>query len=324
MAYSRLLVFISFGSAFLWSPVQAQQLPLFTQYREYHSVLNPATVNSDYILNRYNLSFGASLRTQWVGVARNPQTQILRGEYCFNKNNDNFFTPIVGGYLMNDATGPTGFRGIYGRFAMIGTHDPREGGFSAGLNIGATQFHLNATEVYFRQPDQLAQQDYQQMYPDIGLGVFGYKTFSGEKDILYGGLSVPQIFGFDLRFKGTDKEFAVKRVPHFYGLLGFYKFLPFAEGTFVEPSVWIKYVPNVAVQLDFNTRYQMGEYIWLGVGYSTANTFHGEIGFLLGENIGWANNNCKIGYGYDHAFSTISPYFGTTHEINFTFTIDKK
>lgn len=302
---------------------QAQQLPLFTQYREFHSIVNPATINSDYLLNQYHTSIGASVRAQWLGLERGPRTYVLRGEHILNS--DNFFKPVLGGYLLSDNTGPTGYNGVYARIATIGTDNMRDWGFSGGLNIGATQFHLNATEVFLRQPnDVLTQQNYQRWYPDIGLGLFAYTALGQQgrgvrKNTLYGGLSIPQVFGLNLEFRESLGSFGVKRVPHFYGLMGYYQYLP--SGSFIESSIWIKYVPNVPAQVDFNLRYQMGEYIWLGAGYSTSSTLHAEIGFLLGENIGWSNSNFKIGYGFDQSYNTVSPYFGAAHEINLSVTL---
>ena len=137
----------------------AQQLPIFTQYREYHALINPATINSDYFLNQYDLSFGISARTQWTNLARGPQTQVIRGEYIWD--NGNTFSPIVGGYLMNDQTGPTGIRSATARLGIITSDDIRHRGFSAGLNIGAAQFRFNASELYLRQPDRLNIENYQ-------------------------------------------------------------------------------------------------------------------------------------------------------------------
>jgi len=46
---------------------QAQQLPIFTQYRENHGYINPASISSDYMTYYHNLYFGAPYRLQWAG-----------------------------------------------------------------------------------------------------------------------------------------------------------------------------------------------------------------------------------------------------------------
>ena len=73
------------------SYISAQQLPLFSQYRESQSILNPAAVSIDFIRNRNNLSLGASYRNQWDQTklqldngetqAFGPMTTTIRAEW---------------------------------------------------------------------------------------------------------------------------------------------------------------------------------------------------------------------------------------------------
>ena len=60
--------------------VNSQQLPLFTQYRDLQTVINPAAIPADFFIYDNNFSIGASFRTQWVGLQNNPQTVTLRGD----------------------------------------------------------------------------------------------------------------------------------------------------------------------------------------------------------------------------------------------------
>jgi type IX secretion system PorP/SprF family membrane protein len=298
------------------SVVLGQQLPLFTQYREYHSIVNPANIGSDYFVDEYRSSFGASMRLQWVHIDGSPRTQILRGSYI--SNTDNYFKIATGGHLMNDQTGPTGMTGVYGRIAVIGNNRPQEGGWSVGFNIGMTQFRLNNTAVKFNEPNITDVISLRKIYPDVGVGIFGYVPISGrDGDIVYAGASIPQVFGLDLTVPSERGTFNFKRVPHYFGTLGFYKFI--GEQSFVEASTWIKYVQGSKINLDFNLRGQISEIIWLGAGYSTAKYVHIEFGFILGDS-----PRFKIGYGYDHALSTSSPFFGAVHEINLSILLGGK
>lgn len=289
--------------------VKSQQLPLFTQYREYHAIVNPANINSDYFVNEYTGSLGASMRLQWANIERSPRTQILRGEYI--TQNEGYFKIVTGGHLMNDQTGPTGMTGLYGRIAIVGNDRPQEGGWSAGFNIGMTQFRLNNTDVNFNQPAIADVRSVRKIYPDVGIGIFGYIPINGQEggDIIYAGASIPQIFGLDLTIANERGSFNFQRVPHYFGTVGFYKFI--GEQSFVETSTWIKYVQGSKVNVDANIRGQISKVLWLGLGYSTSQFIHAELGVLLGDN-----PRIKIGYGYDYAFSTISPFFGAVHELN--------
>lgn len=312
-----LFLLLIFSVVDLWG----QQLPLFTQYREYHSFINPATIHHDYYTYEYNLSVGVSYRTQWVNVPGTPQTGFIRGEFIANTRSS--VGLVLGAYAIYDRTDPTGFTGFYLRGAGIVTDDPFYGGLSIGLTVGAVQYRVKTASLTARDAGDIIATDNQTViYPDAGVGIFFYNRIDGglfDEDTYYVGVSVPQSIGLDIRFQGDNGEFGQKRVQHFYGLLGFYKYLN--EDTFLEPSVWVKYAPNAPVHADFNLRFQLSNFMWIGAGYATTSTFHLDVGFLVGENIG-LDNQLKIGYGYDWNFNTYGPRFGPSHEINISYAID--
>jgi len=301
----------------------AQQLPLFTQYREYHGYINPASLNSDYFTYSYNFSVGISHRQQWSGYEDGPSTQVIRGEYIHDSGGA--FGLVTGGYLLNDKTDPMGFTGIYGRIAGLATSDPEWGGLSIGVSFGAVQYRVDASKFNARdRSDLLIQEDQSKIFPDVGVGVYFYKRMEGgffDGDNFYAGLSIPQTLGLNLDYTNENGAFSTKRIQHFYGLLGWYKYIN--EDSFFELSSWTKYAPNAPLQADLNIRYQMSNFFWLGTGLSTSGGFHIEGGFLLGDNMGWTNN-IKIGYGYDYNYRTFGPAFGHTHEINLSYTIDTR
>jgi len=307
--------FTLFAVVLLTSSLSAQQLSLFTQYREHNSVVNPAAVNSDYLIFEQNVSFGASYRAQWSGLSGAPRTQVLRGEYLAGDMSG--VAIMAGGHLINDQTGPTGFTGLYGRFGGIITDDPLYGGISFGISGGVVQYRVNASELRLRDQDDIElMNDQTQLYPDVGLGVFAYRLIDNG-DYVYGGASVPQVIGLDLTFQDETGEFLTQRVQHFYGQVGYIKF--FDDYTFLEPSVWVKYVPNAPINVDVNLRYQFSGSFWVGAGGSSAQTAHLEAGFLLGDNLGYGQN-LKVGYGYDYSFSSFGPSVGGAHEINVAYS----
>lgn len=303
--------------------VFSQQLSLFTQYRENQTIINPASVGSNFLSYEQNLSFGISHRVQWQGFEGSPKTSVLRGEYLYD--NGGAVSLITGGYIINDQTGPTGYTGAYGRIGGVLSDDPYYSGLSIGLSFGAVQYRVNSSEIRLRQGgDILDGSDINQLHPDVGVGVFAYSLLDGgifDDDYIYGGISIPQVLGLDLAFENENGEFITQRVQHYYAMIGLYKFLP-GDG-FIEPSAWIKYAPNTPVNVDINLRYQLAQNFWLGIGGSTAQSMHIEGGFLLGENLGF-DNTLKIGYGYDYSFSTFGPYTGGAHEVNVTYAIDNQ
>ncbi len=300
----------------------AQQLSLFTQYRENATIINPAAVESDFLVFGNNLTFGASYRQQWVGLEGAPTTQVVRGSYIASGMSG--VALMAGGHIINDVTGPTGFTGFYGRIAGILSGDPEYGGLVVGLSAGYVQYRVNGSELVFRDGvDNIGGVDQSQMYPDLGVGLYYYQAVGGGRyssDFIYGGLSVPQLFGLDLTFQNDAGEFITTRVQHIYATAGYIK--TFDNESFIEPSIWVKSVENADINVDVNLRYQLPSTLWIGAGYSTAQTIHLETGLVLNENVG-LDNMIRIGYGYDYSFTSFGPTAGNTHEINVTFSFDR-
>ena len=300
--------------------LSAQQLPLFTQYRSNQGLINPASINGDYFVNGNNLAFGASYRKQWGILEAAPTTQTLHGEYF--QPSTGAFNFLAGGYLMSDQTGPTGFTGIYGRFAGVLADNPKYAGLSLGLNLGVVQYKVDGNMIRLKDAgDAIGNAGYNQWYPDAGLGAFAYTMLDNgffDDDYVFVGLSVPQVIGLDLEFETEDGSFNTRRVQHFYAQGGLYHFIN--DESFVEVSTWVKYVPAAPVNIDLNVRYQMAGNFWGGLGYSTSRNLHLEAGFILGGNIGFTNT-IKAGYGFDYSISEFGPYAGSTHELNLSVSL---
>ncbi|MCF8245994.1 MAG: PorP/SprF family type IX secretion system membrane protein [Saprospiraceae bacterium] len=327
----------------LFLSLKGQQLPVFTQYRQYHSYLNPAAVNNDYYLfdGQYNLNISASYRHQWTGEGGTPKTALLSGEYVYTPKYGG--VGLVGGlHVLKDDTDPFSMTGVYGRVAGLLSNDYQ--GFSAGLTFGGVQYRFDASgfDQYYLiaravennpdlQSDPLLGNDYVDWFPDFGAGIFYYcqinsRSRNWDSDKFYIGLSAPQLFGLDYHFdyqnNGKKGQLAIKREAHYYALAGFYKTL--ANNSYIELSTWVKYLASrQRANFDFNLRGRIQSQYFLGVGASTAGTLHLETGIYLRDNRnGDWSNNIKIGYGFDYSFTSYGPYFGASHEINLTFMLD--
>lgn len=302
----------------------AQQLPIFTQYRENHSLLNPASIPSNFIQSDGNLSreLGLSYRHQWTGLKDAPRTFTARYDHVFADYNF-----ALGGTLLNDQTGPTGVNGGLIRYSYH-LEVNRDLKVSIGLAGGAFQYYFRGSEGILRDAgDVIGEGDYNRTQGEVQLGVFFINEFRGD-DKLYGGISVPQLFNFNISSSNGEAA-TIERKPHYYATLGWYKYLDGYSGNdlFIEPALWLKYVPNAPLQLDANFRFQLVELFWLGTGYSaslgddfSSNNFHFEAGFIIGELAGLYDKNIKIGYGFGRGVNNYGPRFGNTHEINLTYS----
>lgn len=307
--------------------LQAQQLPLFTQYRENLGIINPAAPNTNFLIQQKTTAVGASYRKQWLGVDNAPETQLLRYEHI-EAYNGKSFSPLYGAYLMRDITGPLGMTGLYGKFGAALTGDAEEGGLSAALSAGLVAYHLDVSKVkVVDEGDVVASGRSTKLFPDVGLGVYFWKKLSGrgffDEDMITAGLSAPQVLGLNLKFKSDDNTaYTTRRIQHFYGQFSWLHSIEDNE-TFIEPSLWVKYVPNAPLNVDINVRYQMVPAFWIGLGSSTGGNFHAEAGVNLGENAG-LNGLLKLGYGFDYSYTRIGPFAGSTHEINLTYAFGGK
>jgi len=317
------IIFALILLVFFLIDLPAQQLPIFTQYRENQGYINPASLNSDFFSYEHNMSVGASHRSQWVGFEGSPTTQTVKVEYL--SQTENAFELLTGGYFMKDEADPMGMTGVYGRLGAILTDgDAYFGGLSVGMTVGLVQYRTAIDKLNIRDGQDISAINQQKLFPDVGLGIYYYKRM-GRGDFMYVGASIPQVFGLDLTFDaGNTNEFSIQRIQHVYGLLGYYKYIN--EDSFIEFSAWPKYAPNVPFHVDANVRYQMSSTVWVGTGLSTVGNLHLECGLVFGYNVGLEDSAFRLGYGYGHTFRSyaIPGAFGATHEINLTYSFISK
>jgi len=332
-------ILLSLFSFFFLVDAFAQQLPLFTQYRDNWTQLNPATLYNGYINYEHTISFGVSHRQQWVDadlqgapVTSLAQFQIVSEDYNFH----------VGGYLMNDQTGDIGTTGVYGNFAYQlplgrGRVDQT---LSIGLNGGLVQYRVDIPEGLRTNNGVGNAFSETILYPDFGAGIFYHYD-----ERFYAGVSIPQLFGLDLNFRDEDdpnNSFDLTKVRHYYALIGAYIDFDFFEGesSFLEPSLWIRYVENVPISFDFNLRYKPSDYFWIGAGIGSATTYsylrekepkivdplkkvlHLEAGILLPE-LFQQEGNLKIGFGYDVQLSQYLVNFGNSLELHVIYSWER-
>ncbi len=317
--YLTLIIWLSFEA------LSAQQLPLFTQYREHHSYVNPAAISWDYFTYKYNFNVGVSHRAQWVEIEdHHPKVQHLRGEYIFKGKSN--FSILTGVNVLKQDADPFYKTGTYGRAVVFFTDNPYFFGIAAGFMVGGVNYRFKYQDLNTHEEEPLlntlnSSEDLNDFRPDVGLGVFFYKQFRKsifKGDNIYGGFSIPQILGLEAH----NQEGLVKTKQHYYAVLGYYKY--FNEDSFVEPSVWVKNTPNAPTHLDFNIRFQYSNIFWLGSGFSSSKSVLFEGGILVGENFKF-NRMLKIGYStqvfLDDAYRA---NFGLTHEINLALAMDLK
>ncbi len=309
----------------------SQQLPIFSLYQENGFALNPAITGSE----GYGI-LGVSYRHQWTGVQEGPRT--VSGGYrmpIYSKGDQfqragNFIG--VGGYVLNDKTGPTSyFQGsvtmaYHLSFAKINPFSwaafLRKSHMSFGLTASAHQYRLNSTELIPESANDLLviAADDARILPNAGLGIYYYY------DKFFIGFSMPQVVPMSIRFTDDFGESAIKRINHYYAVAGgkiplgnkmpgsktpkgyVYKF-------YLEPMVWFRQVNGAPYQYDIYARFRHKDLVWVGAGYRSSKTMVVDAGFMVKKQL-------RFGYAYDLGINEMSSYLGSTHEVIVAYLFD--
>ncbi len=289
----RLLLAAFMQVILLLSPAgvaNAQQMPVYTQFMFNSYVFNPAVAGTnDYYQVRLNNRF------QWTGIPDAPQTNSL-SIYGPHAEKDMGF----GGYIFNDATGPTSRNGLYGSYAynLLLNDDIR---FSMGLSAGILQNRVDGSKITLLDPSDQAMPNSvtSSFSPDATVGIYLYSpTF-------HAGFSAHQLFGNTLNLfeEGTGLN---KLKTHFY-LTGGYKYMINPDYA-LEPSVIVRGSMPTPIQVDFNLKAYYRDLFWLGMSVRSQDA----VSFLVGYT---HENRFNFGYSYDMSFSPIRKHNSGSHEV---------
>ncbi|HEX2396323.1 MAG TPA: type IX secretion system membrane protein PorP/SprF [Bacteroidales bacterium] len=300
-----LLLFLITGICYL----NAQQLPIYSQYTFNKFLLNPAIAGSD---GYTTISLVA--REQWVGFKGTPKThaftmdsRLLRNSFISKnasvrrKRRLSSRSGRVGwaAHVFNDHNGPLDRTGVEGTYSYHIAID--QGQLSFGLSGLFYQFRLNKDKVDLgdNMTDPLIEGMRGTLYiPDANFGLY-YTSAS-----VYGGVSVMQIFQSSIHFgDDNDSDYRLKRN---YNLLGGY-YYNLSRNVAIEPSFLLKIPTASRPQLDINTKLYYKDNYWAGLAWRTRNAMVVYFGARFDKYF--------VGYGFDYNFSPIGKRTLGTHEF---------
>lgn len=313
--------------------VCAQQKPHYTQYILNQYIINPAITG----IENY-VDIKASHRHQWVGVQDAPITTYLTihgslGKKDYRSSATSYRVPGenprgksyweeytaaephhgIGLQIINDRTGPLSRFAAYATYAYhIGISAKTS--LAAGFGAGLTNISLNTSKLDFIyvpvDPAVFTTGIINTIKPDFNAGLYLYSA-----DFFVGVSAqqiIPQKVAFsDYAVKTTNGKF----VPHLFATAGYRLLL--GEDFNLTPSVMVKYINPLPVQVDINTKLQYQDLAWIGASYRTGEGFAG----MMGLNI---SNALTIGYSYDYTTSRLNTVSKGTHEILIGFMIGNK
>lgn len=279
-----LTVFTAFG-------VQAQQDPMYTQYMENLSILNPAYVGSKDFLSAMAVS-----RNQWVSMPGAPDTRTIAVSSPVSSTNMG-----LGLSFLSDRIGVTKQNGVYLDYAYRLNFS---GGrvLSLGLKGGINFYEAGLTGLQTNDPnDPVFSQDINRKFlPNLGVGAF----FSAER--YYFGLSAPKLIENKINANGYSTQSISREQIHLFFMTGYVfdinKIVKF------KPSVLTSFVANAPVSLNLTGTFLFYDRLWLGAMYRFGDSFGGLFQIQV-------TNQLKVGYSYDLSINQLSAYNNGTHEI---------
>jgi type IX secretion system PorP/SprF family membrane protein len=311
--------------------LHAQQRPYYTQYILNNFILNPAVAG---IENYWDIK--ASHRHQWVGLDGAPVTTYLtlqgplkRSDYARetattvhpadeNPRGAAYWQDYqstdphsgLGITFLSDKAGPltrTAFSVSYAYHIPVGVRTSLSGGFSLGFQ----NMRLDATKLFFGtqypvDPAAAGSSVINKLKPDLsaGLWLYGADYFIG----LAAQQIIPEKLGFNTGKIGGDSVSIIsgKLIPHLFLQAG-YRILLTDDINFL-PSITLKYINPVPLNVDINLKFQYRDLIWAGASFRPKDGFAA----MLGLNI---NSTLNIGYSYDITTSMLNTVSKGTHEI---------
>lgn len=313
-------------------PLMAQQKPHYTQY-----IINPFIINPALAGIENYVDVKLSHRRQWVGIQDGPVTSYLTLQGPIGKDDyistptsldgvsgnprgkmywENYTAPSshhgIGLQLVNDVTGPLSNTSGYLTYAY---HQALSGrtSLSSGIGLGFSRYNLDVNKLQFSDavvdPAVYGSGILNNLRFDMMAGLYLYSPD------FFISLSAQQLLPQKIDFtNGYIRPETGKTVPHFFASAG-YRFLAGADFN-VLPSVMVKYVEPIPVQVEANIKLQYRGLAWLGASYRHKDGFAGMAGLII-------SNRVNIGYAYDYTTSRLNNYSKGTHEVIIGFLLGK-
>ncbi|MCZ8091087.1 type IX secretion system membrane protein PorP/SprF [Flavobacterium sp.] len=280
----------------LFTEVQAQQDPHYTQYMYNMSVINPAYAGS-----KEGISGGVLYRKQWVEIEDAPTTGTFFLHSPAGKNVGLGFSAI------NDKIGPVEETNLYGDFSYtlnLGGEHKLAFGLKAGLTLHKVDFDVIRPTLP-NPADEAFGQNPNATFFNLGTGVFYYTNK------YYLAFSMPNMLksnylDFDGRQYGTEELHYFLTGGYVFDLNPNLKFKPFAM---LKSSV------NAPMSVDISTNFMIYDKLELGATYRLEDSFGAMVNFAITPNL-------RIGYAYDHIVSDLNVATPASHEVMLLFDIN--
>jgi type IX secretion system PorP/SprF family membrane protein len=292
--------------------LEAQQLPLFSQYMFNTFLINPAVAGLDGVT-----AINLTAREQWLGLKDAPRTHVITAQTRLDA--DNFITRFVhlhknddkgsvegkvglGVNFYNDINGlveRTGFQFTYAY------HLPFElSELSLGLSLTGYQLTINKSRMILNDySDQLYNNsDFSRFMPDFNFGAI-YST----KDY-YIGFSIAQLMQSSVQFGNSGVSDNYRLYRHYY-IHGGYTY-PINRDYVLQSSMLLKISKTAVPQMDISSKIIYQNDYWAGLSFRTGSAFVLMVGVTV--------DKYSFGYAFDYNLNAIRLHSFGSHEVMIT------
>lgn len=307
-------LFVSITIILLGSNMEAQQVPMYSQY-----VMNGFLINPSYAGSDGYTSVNLTAREQWAGLKNSPstyavafQTRLLKTSFIQRSTSvrRKLVRPTrggrvgIGGYVFNDQNGiirRTGFEAAYAYH--IDLRNYRQ--LSFGIGATAYQFAIDIDGAILNDYDDEFLNNYDRVVfiPDFNFGVsFTTKDY-------FVGFAATQLFRGALTL-GNTAENPRTELGHFF-LTGGIKIPVQGDTWVVEPSAMLKSSDMLfkSFQADITARVYYQQDYWAGLSFRTQDAIIMLLGFTY--------DRFYFAYAFDFALTDIRRHSFGSHEISF-------
>lgn len=300
----RLNKLISLSAALLLGHlVQAQQIPLYSNYFFTPYIYNPAMSGT-----KGSTELSLLHRRQWTGIQGSPETSALAIDGSLNEEKIGWSA-----YGFVDQTDILKRIGIYGNYAYhVNLSDNSQLSFGIGAGYLNNTIDVNAIRAQ-QDGDIFTVTNGDRGTFDINAGLsFRIADFQL-------GAAAPQLLGQSISYAETPTRNINYNMLRHYVFNATYDFRFAGDKRILTPLVMVRAAENVPIQVDAGAIFRMEEYGYIGAMYRSDYAVTGNIGLNLTEQL-------TVGYAYDFSINEYGSDLGTSHEfmLQYRFGSDRR
>lgn len=273
----------------------AQQDPLYTQYYNNFSLINPAYSGSHGLFTAT-----ANIRSQWAGEAGSPETQTLSLHGPTGKNVG------LGLSIVNDKVFVLKETHVYADFSYS-IYPSESSTLAFGLKAGGSFLDVNLLELGIEN-DNLFSENINEFNPNMGAGAFYYT------DRFYASLSTVNILQTKHYNKNSTVVSSASEEMIFYLSSGYVFNL--SDDFKLRPSFMMRAVNGSPLSTDISASILWLDKLEFGISHRIDESISGLFQLRLTDNL-------KIGYTYDAITSDLSNYNNGSHEFSIIVNLGK-